>query len=174
MMFKTHIVSSLAISATIVHYTGLTAPTDFAFYAGTIIGSVLPDIDEPASQMGQTVSVQRKIGRKRVALGLSPLIKGLFGHRGLTHTLLFCVLFFFLYSRFPSSVLLGLSVGYTLHVLEDMCSKQGVPLLYPFHKRKIRLNLYRTGKTSENMLFLLSWLVLLYMVYEAYKGHLPY
>lgn len=141
MRYHTHIVSSLAIGAGIASYT----PVSFtiAYAAGLALGGLLPDIDEPNSYIG------------RRSLGIAKQVKKAFGHRGFTHSLLAwgAITAVLLLQHF-SPFTLGLCLGYAFHVLADYCSSQGVPLLWPFSKKRYRFIVtYRTSSFFETLLF---------------------
>jgi inner membrane protein len=139
--YHTHIVSSLALGAGIATYTPVSFTISYA--AGLMIGSLLPDIDEPNSYIG------------RRSFGISNQVKKAFGHRGFTHSLLaFIIVAAFLLSQHYSLFTLGLCLGYGFHILADYCSTQGVPLLWPFQRKRYRFFLsYRTSSFLETILF---------------------
>lgn len=91
-----------------------------------VLTCLLPDIDHPKSFLGQRLS------------WLSKPIARAFGHRGFTHSLLavFVTLALF-YLKVPQSwiipadVLQGMVIGYLSHILADMLTPAGVPLLWP-------------------------------------------
>ena len=178
MRYYSHIATSVAVSLAVTQATDtkLALPT----LAGIIVGSLLPDIDEPKSYVGNR------------SMGASYLVKGIFGHRGFTHSILAVLimlipLYWIIHSQSyvisVSSLLnyeelkttmsgalqfffltwYGIVIGYILHILEDMCSVSGVPLLYPLSKR-IRIPIYRTGKGMEKIIFLIS---IGYIIYIA-------
>ncbi len=100
--------------------SGLLLPFwDYRFALIVIIGSLLPDLDYPYSFIGSMWPELSNFLFKR------------FGHRGLLHSV-----------WIPLSLLIDLFVGntyillfglcYTLHILLDMMTYQGVKLLYPF------------------------------------------
>ncbi|MES5837493.1 metal-dependent hydrolase [Bacillus cereus group sp. MG11] len=112
---------------------------------GSFIGGLLLDIDHPDSKMGRKFRF------------LSWGINKVFGHRGLTHTLIFtmllsillffCTTFFdgylqVLYSQF----VIGITVGCLSHLLLDSMTKAGVPLFYPFTKKHFRIAKFRTNR----------------------------
>ena len=97
------------------------------FLFSLIFGSLLPDIDEPGSKIG------------RMAPSIIPhLIKAIFGHRGITHTVVFVLPFLVLYfysEGIVRVVAFGISLGIISHILGDMLTKGGVNnLFYPFTK----------------------------------------
>lgn len=114
-------------------------------FAGGVLGGLLPDIDHPESTMGRRLKP------------LSHVINTLFGHRGFTHTLFAWLLtsyFLFVLSGWiPMSVkgyvlavFSGVIVGYMSHLLLDMLTVSGVPLLYPLSKKTLRFARLRTGR----------------------------
>lgn len=86
MLGKTHISFGLALGAGCASVFSIVAqnPIDvidlLLFYVAVALGSLLPDIDEPNSVLGKKT------------LGISNLLKAIFGHRGFTHSLSFIVL----------------------------------------------------------------------------------
>ncbi len=78
MRYYTHIATSLAGAVIMADYSDL--PLNIAFVTGVTLGSVLPDIDEPKSYIG------------RRSKGVSVVVKRLFGHRGMMHSILPCLL----------------------------------------------------------------------------------
>ena len=91
--------------------------------ATTVVITLLPDIDHTRSAIGKTF------------YPVASYLQSRFGHRTITHSLffyLFCIgLWWFVSKAF------FVCGAYALlsHLLFDMCTKQGVPLLYPFSKR---------------------------------------
>ena len=91
-----------------------------------VLTCLLPDIDHPKSFLGQRLKwVSKPIARA-------------FGHRGFTHSLLavFGLLTLF-YLKVPESWIVpadaiqGMVLGYLSHILADMLTPAGVPLLWP-------------------------------------------
>ena len=112
---------------------------------GGAIGGLLPDIDHPTSKIGKRLPP------------ISKLVNSLFGHRGFTHSLLANLLFayflFLLTNLIPDMLIgfylpfaLGLIIGYASHLLLDVLTVSGIPLLYPFSKQNIRIAKLRSGK----------------------------
>lgn len=103
--------------------------TVFAF--GCVFGSVLPDIDRPGS-----------IG-SRVWPSLSRVINRRFGHRGFTHTpfavgllLLMPLLPILPVAPIMMASIYGIAAGCAVHLLQDLFTRQGIPLFYPFTLKK--------------------------------------
>jgi inner membrane protein len=149
--YHTHIVTSLAVGAGIASQTSLSFTISYA--AGVIIGSLLPDIDEPNSYVG------------RRSLGMSSKVKQAFGHRGMTHSILvWTVIASVLFFESRSLFSYGFSIGYLLHIIEDYFSVQGVPLFWPFQTKRYKFIVtYRTAGLLERMIFYISFGVFVYI-----------
>lgn len=107
------------------------------FAIGSAVGSLFPDIDLPSSTIGKSVKP------------LSLIINRLFGHRGLFHApLLYLLAASALISGIKGSIwfalVLGFFYGITLHLLQDMMTRDGIPFFYPVTK-KISLSRMKTG-----------------------------
>lgn len=118
--------------------------------SGATIGSIAPDIDHPES----------KIGRKFILKPISIFISKVFGHRTITHsvvmsifmtmillssTLLFTGISNFIYSN----LIIGFCVGWFSHLLLDLLTVKGIPVFYPFIKKKYNLLKFKTSKDEE-------------------------
>ncbi|WP_027410302.1 metal-dependent hydrolase [Anoxybacteroides tepidamans] len=150
MRYHTHVVTSLCIGAAVASQTPLSFTLGYT--AGIIVGSLLPDIDEPTSYVG------------RRSLGMSRKVKEAFGHRGMTHSLFIwaAVALVVLYES-SSAFAVGTILGYLFHIIEDLLSVQGVPLLWPFQTKRYKIPLYRTGGGVERLIFYGSFALLIYI-----------
>ncbi|ADO09320.1 Inner membrane protein ydjM precursor [Pantoea vagans C9-1] len=108
-----------------------------------LLTCLLPDIDHPKSLLGQRLR------------WLSHPIARAFGHRGFTHSLLAVAAGLWLFqinlpqsSPIPADVLQGLTLGYLSHIVADMLTPAGVPLLWPCHWR-FRLPILRSQKGNQ-------------------------
>lgn len=150
--YQTHIITSVAAGAYLTTVTD--APFTFTFVGGIIVGSLIPDIDEPNSYIG------------RRSFGIAKLIKKAFGHRGLTHSLLAWMCFSLIYYFYPNHFTYGLCAGYLFHIAGDFFSKRGVPLFSPIWKKKFKfLITYETGKIGEKLIMLAAIFAIGYLVY---------
>lgn len=137
------------ITATLLYHGDVHSATGFAAFApliaGGYFGSLLPDIDHPGSKIG------------RALYPIAWVVNKLFGHRGATHSLLALFLtsvLFVLPAFLLESVLallytqfaIGVSVGFLSHLILDMSTKSGVPLLHPFSGKSFRIARLTTGK----------------------------
>lgn len=89
------------------------------------IGAALPDIDHPKSHLGRRLKL------------VSRFVNKAFGHRGFTHSLLFCTLVGWFLYNVNQSIGIGAFFGILSHILLDMLTpfSKGVALLYPIKKR---------------------------------------
>lgn len=99
--------------------------------SGVVLGSLLPDIDEPQSRIGKRT------------MGISNIIKAIFGHRGATHYLiapsiiLLLAIFVYQSNQVYGLFALGVSYGYLFHLFGDMMTIGGIRrFFYPFGKKK--------------------------------------
>lgn len=107
-------------------------------FALAIFGSLLPDIDHPKSWLGRKVPF------------LSVPISALFGHRGITHSLLAISFWLFVMTTQPGWMGLPLALGYLSHLLADSLTPAGVPLLWPVKKR-FGVSVCTTGSPAETL-----------------------
>lgn len=148
MKYTTHLLVSTAVAIPIMANTGTLTVTSMLALS---LGALAPDIDEPESYIG------------RRTRGVSDLIKLLFGHRGLTHTLvglffgMFLALLLGTYFINDRTLIYYFILGYFLHLLEDSFSKSSVMWLYPFTEKTIRLPFYYvTGSFTEAIIGFLA------------------
>jgi inner membrane protein len=122
--YQTHIVTSVTVGGGLAEFYGV--PFSAGYFAGLVVGSLLPDIDEPTSFIG------------RRSFGLAYVIKTTFGHRGITHSLVvWIILSLLVYSLVPYVFVKGASLGYLFHIIGNYFSIQGIPLFAPLIKKKI-------------------------------------
>jgi inner membrane protein len=108
-----------------------------------LLTALLPDIDHPRSLIGQRLKwVSQPIAR-------------LCGHRGFTHSLLAVVIGITLLRThmprnwvIPVDALHAMVIGYLSHILADMLTPAGVPLLWPCRWR-FRLPLINSQKGNQ-------------------------
>ena len=82
-------------------------------------------------------------------------------HRGIMHTLLIpsllIPLLFFVEEYYIIAPIAGLIAGYVSHLLADMCTVSGIPILFPLTMKNISLLPVRTGTTWEYIIaFIIS------------------
>ena len=143
---------------------GLNILSSPAMLVTTLIASVLPDCDHTRSPIGKLLYPISKFLNRR------------FGHRTITHSIPALIVLTLLVSFFEKTyfgsyqVSIVFSLAYWSHLLFDMCTLQGVPLLYPFMKNpfvlignpeaRIRVGDYR--REAVAFCVFLAWGVSLY------------
>lgn len=106
--------------------TGLSDIGTVVYFGTATLGSLVPDIDHPNSFLGKITWGWLVPYHERQGIAWKI-------HRKFTHSLTFTILVagVTLITGFPV-VALGLSVGIISHLLGDMMTPSGVPLLYPY------------------------------------------
>ena len=117
--------------------------------------ALLPDIDSDEAEIRQITGTARSKGI--VGRVVSWLTRLFGGHRALTHTLLAWLIVTFwagLYFR-GNGFAVAVSIGYLSHLIADMLTPQGVPLLWPVYRKRVRLLpaafAIRTGSAIETL-----------------------
>ncbi|MEM9410507.1 MAG: metal-dependent hydrolase [Planctomycetota bacterium] len=120
-----------------------------------IAGSLLPDIDGNGTITKPGSVFRNLIGRTLADLidfvaGIICLcVRLVFKHRGLLHSPLMPFGLFTVAELVGSTALGWIALGYLIHLAGDFLTVKGIPLLSPFSKRKVSLNLFRTGAIME-------------------------
>lgn len=133
---------------------------------GGMLGALLPDIDHPHSWLG-----------RRILLVSRPIAL-VFGHRGITHSLLAllgvcyaalnCLTLTELGPALP--LVLGVCAGYASHLAGDWLTPKGVPLLWPWRRRfAAPLQLLR-GQWAESLVMTGLWFGAGYLMASAGAG----
>lgn len=119
-------------------------PVPFALAtSAAIVGALLPDIDQNNSTIRQKTGTARGHG----PLGCFGWVGGIFaavlgGHRGFTHTLVALVLLSVALQQINRGWQfydITFLVGYASHIISDMLTEGGVPLLWPLSSKRIGL-----------------------------------
>ena len=127
------------------------------FIGAATLGALLPDIDSPTSFLGQKVKP------------ISKLINKMGGHRGFTHSPIVAMvalllgIYFTDYISNPllfTNVIMGIFVGVMSHILLDGLNVQGIPLMYPFNKKKYRYGKIQTKDVLWKNVFELTFTIL--------------
>lgn len=136
-MASTHIGFGMACWLAYGRARGLPFPIEPVPLALAAVGSLMPDLDHPSSACGRLVPF--------VSIPMSMI----FGHRGITHSLLMVVglvVVFYFYGT--TWFVPPLIIGYLSHLAGDMLTNSGVPLLWPF-QRKFVIPIFNTGGIIE-------------------------
>ncbi|WP_373975037.1 metal-dependent hydrolase [Chitinibacter sp. SCUT-21] len=119
---------------------------------------LLPDLDHPKSTFGRIVPY------------ISLPLAAIFGHRGFTHSLLMVVAMVYVlltYHENHNWPVLPLVVGYLSHIIGDMLTPSGVPLLWPV-KQKFSLNLFKADGPMERTIYRGCWVGVGYFLWVAF------
>ncbi len=102
------------------------------------LGGLLPDMDHPKSWVGKRLRP------------VSDMVAGVFGHRGITHSLLAVVGCWWLlrHQAVPAEFAAPVVVGYLSHLFGDLLTPGGLRLSWPF-KGTWALPVCRTGSAFE-------------------------
>jgi inner membrane protein len=169
MMAKAHMIVGATSWAVYHHYAPPFSDATL-LQIGTLMtacafAALLPDVDHPSSTLGQLISP------------VSKLISMMFGHRGFTHSLLalFGVIYVLGYMAPEATVVADvidavanksdpmqnhdlwitvISIGYLSHLLGDVITPAGLPLLYPFKKRFTTPYTIKAGGPGEGVVVL--------------------
>ncbi len=117
MLLKTH----LAISAFAMILFVSLVKNPFVFLIMCIFGTILPDMDTPFSGTGKV-----KIAR---------LFQVFTRHRGFIHSLTFCFALSLILAIFLPITAFGFFLGYSLHLIADGFTKDGISPFWPYSKK---------------------------------------
>lgn len=145
MMFKSHLAIAaggyfVALSSLSNHFEYVTTPMLIGGLL-TLIGCIFPDIDHKNSFIG-----------KRLRF-ISVPISFVFGHRGITHSLVPLVFLIIFYGHQTPAWLMWIYFGYFMHLIGDFITDAGIPLLYPITNKRFRFLLVtKTNSIGESIL----------------------
>ncbi|UTH73627.1 metal-dependent hydrolase [Chromobacterium sp. IIBBL 290-4] len=155
MMVGTHVAFGAFCAVSTALFLHLSAMLAILLLIGGMMGSLLPDIDHPKSWLGRRIPF------------LSRPIAYLFGHRGVTHSVLAVVGVFYAAAHClhgwgltlgqSMPLVLGLCVGYASHLLGDWLTPAGIPLLWPIRVRFRAPLMLLNGKFIEPMMAIGLW-----------------
>lgn len=131
----------------------------------SIVGSLIPDIDNPQSTISYKIPVMRSIvgilqGAIRLTTNLLPrkqkqYVRSCIGHRGVTHSILFALLIpglILMLGRIIgvqwNLVALGIFIGLMSHIILDFFAG-GVPFFIPFYAKRVAIMHIKTGGIAE-------------------------
>jgi len=150
MMAFTHIAFGAASALLAAEWLNVPKAQTVLMLGGGVLGSMLPDIDHPGSAFGRRVPF------------LSIPLSAIFGHRGITHSLIAVVgmsalVWYSLHHLdwhpgYSVPFVVGIAVGYLSHLAGDWLSNSGVPLLWPSRRRFVAPLRIFTGDTVEYLL----------------------
>lgn len=161
----THKIGGFVSGVIMATTVNVTVPFLLVGMTGGIVGSLIPDIDEPKSIVGKKVRM------------LSKGVKTIFGHRGIIHTPVFLAIIFFLmfackeviapvYLPYADLFIWSFTAGYISHLLLDMFTPQGIMILYPLSSFRFSL---MSLKGKHRDLIASSLCILVLILYLGYR-----
>lgn len=193
---KTH--AGVGIVTFLSLYNSLPEKSNYIGIIVVILASILPDIDHPKSVINKYILPFKNKATKIIlymcigiillwydylytkepiikALGISFIIIAISSHRnGLTHSLSGMIIFSFIAGYIGNMynihyLVYYFMIGYGMHLLCDMTTNRGVPLLYPFKSKKVKFPVtYKTnsklGTTIEELLAIFGLLFAIYKI----------
>ena len=121
-----HVIGGIVITGLFGSFMNMNILASPWYIATTIVASLLPDIDHTRSIIG------------KIFLPFSRFLNRRYGHRTITHSLV-TMIGFSLFLAYLEATFLHSSIyskifflAYFSHLILDMMTVQGVPLLYPF------------------------------------------
>lgn len=158
---KTHMVGGVALATASSYFLHICEPTSnvelmmwgLTYITPAVIGALAPDFDHWNSKISN-FNIFTKL--------LSIIIRILCGHRGMLHSpffvILLSILFGYLYVfvcpiAWVGNMMLGFLVGYISHLMLDLLTSQGLPLLFPFTWEDGRPKKYHFFSFKENGIF---------------------
>lgn len=118
-----HVAGGLVFTGIFASFHDVNVLSSPGLTGATVAASLLPDIDHTRSAIGKTFYPVASWLQRR------------YGHRTITHSVFFYLAVVGLMWLTPKPYTVVTGYALLSHLLFDMCTKQGVPLLYPFSKR---------------------------------------
>jgi len=159
---------ALPLTAAAIYHSP--APADTLAWAALIVGSLAPDLDgggliaRPSKWLPDLVPGWVDRALDRFGLAISRFIQTLLGHRGGLHWPLWGLAMAYAGQQLTWPWLFWLGIGVLLHLLGDMLTVQGIPLLGPISQRKVSIFPMRTGGRLEAAVGAAVWAVVLLFI----------
>jgi membrane-bound metal-dependent hydrolase YbcI (DUF457 family) len=158
---------ALALFPETVQLIGL--PTGLE-WAALIAGGLAPDLDgggliaRPSKFLPDIIPAWVERPLDRAGLAISRFIQTLLGHRGALHWPLWGALMLIAGHRLENPLLFWFGAGFLCHLLGDIVTRQGIPLLGPIISSKISIFPMRTGSKLEALIGLAIWLFVAWQI----------
>lgn len=140
----THMAGGAAFAAvyTLVAHPGLSIGQEAAIIGIGALGGLIPDIDHPNSKISHKLKP------------VSAVVSLMFSHRGFFHTpILYLVLWEIWEMLCPGTEYLVygrlLFLGIASHLVLDSLNSVGIPMLFPFSKKRRHIAKIKTGSKAE-------------------------
>lgn len=144
MLIKTHLVIIIFFILLLIN----SVENKLVFVSIALIATFLPDIDSKFSKLGQ-----RKVFRP---------LQFFVRHRGIFHSFIFLFLITLFFVLFLPVVAFPLFLSYSVHLLADSFSREGIKPFYPFKKNSS--GSLKTGGKVETSIFVIFILADLFLL----------
>lgn len=124
-----HVAGGVAFTGIFASFTNVNIFEKPEYIAVTVLASVAADIDHTRSLIG------------KIFFPVAKWINNKFGHRTITHSLIFYLGILLVlgtlesFFNFSRAYFIITAFAYGSHIIFDMCTKQGVPVFWPFTRR---------------------------------------
>lgn len=152
---KTHLAFGILLGTCYAIHTTADIGAEAAMIGTTALFSIFPDICHTGS----------KVGRKLFPISL--LIRLFFGHRTLTHSLLFVALTAVILTllNIQFNYIICACIGIISHILLDMMTPRGVALLFPLEVKVTMPVTFKTGGVIDLSLATTFTILTFYFIY---------
>lgn len=119
-----HIVGGVVFTGIFASFHDVNVLSTPGLIGATVFCALLPDVDHVSSTIG------------KVFYPVAKYLQSRYGHRTITHSI-FCFVVMLVLFMFclPREYFVCCSYAFGSHLLFDMCTRSGVPLMYPFSRR---------------------------------------
>jgi len=123
-----HIIGGIVFTGIFCSFWNVNIFSSPFYLAITVVTSLLPDIDHTRSTIG------------KIFLPLAKYIDRNFGHRTITHSIIFAIVTYLVVYLFSAFTFTDMNIplifvfALSSHLIFDMLTVQGVPLFYPFKR----------------------------------------
>ncbi|MBO0950875.1 metal-dependent hydrolase [Fibrella forsythiae] len=118
-----HVAGGIVFSGIFASFHDVNVFAQPSLIGATVFCALLPDVDHVSSTIG------------KVFYPLATYLQSRYGHRTITHSIFCYALFCCLIWLLPHGYFVCCFYAFGSHLLFDMCTRSGVPLLYPFSRR---------------------------------------
>jgi len=154
MLFRTHFVFAVLLSLFFVKYLELSFIGKIIFVIFFFFATVFVDIDSTKSKIGNFWFLRP--------------FQWFISHRGMIHSLMFGVILSFIFFLIYPAAGIGFFLGYLLHLILDMFTREGICLFWPLWNKKISLFPIKAGSLVEEIIFVLVLLFDFYLVWMLF------
>lgn len=118
-----HVVGGVVFTGIFASLHDVNVFSEPSLIGATVFCALLPDVDHVSSLIG------------KLFYPIASYLQTRFGHRTITHSIFCYAAFVGLIWLLPRPYFVCCSYAFGSHLLFDMCTRSGVPLLYPFSRR---------------------------------------